>query len=260
MNNRDNILQELQELESMLANSAPQNTYAVPAGYFEGLAEQVLNKIKVLEAGNAADELNIVSPTLANLSKAMPYQVPQGYFEVLPEKMLGIVQKNNLQSAKEELESISPLLSGLKKEMPYSIPQDYFENTIQVSAKPHVKVISISSRKWFRYAAAAVVVGVIAMAGFLYLNQSGDITARSLAKFEKRLNKEIKKTSDKELDEFIQQFSEAGLTGEEKVSTADDKEVKELLKDIPETELKEFLEETSETGTTTSTEDPSIMN
>jgi hypothetical protein len=260
MKTRDNILQELQELQSMLAATVPQSTYSVPVGYFEGLAEQVLNRIKTLEADNAADELNVVAPTLANLSKAMPYKVPQEYFAGLPEKMLRLVQENNLQSAKEELESISPLLSGLKKEMPFSVPQGYFETTLQSPAKPEIKVVSISSRKWFRYAAAAVVVGIIATAGYLYLNQSGGITARSLAKFEKTLNKEIKKTSDKELDEFLQQFSDAGLTGEEKVTTTIDKEVKELLKDVSETELKEFLEETSEAEISTTSEKPSIMN
>lgn len=259
MNTRDNILQELQELQSMLATTVPQPTYAVPTGYFEGLAGQVLNRIKTLEAGNAVDELNVVSPMLVNLSKEMPYQVPHGYFEGLPEKILNAA-KNNNQSAKEELESISPLLSGLKKEMPFSVPQGYFETTLQSPVKPEIKVVSISSKKWFRYAAAAVVVGVIAMAGFLYLNQSGGITARSLAKFEKTLNKEIKKTSDKELDEFIQQFSDAGLTGEEKVTTTIDKEVKELLKDVSETELKEFLEETSEADISTIAEKPSILN
>ncbi len=260
MNNRDKILQELQELQSMLATTVPQNTLAVPAGYFEGLAEQVLNRIKALETQNAIDELNLVSPMLASLSKATPYKVPQGYFEGLSEKMLSLLQENIQLSATEELESISPLLSGLKKEMPFSVPKGYFENTIQSLAKPEVKIVSITSRKWFRYASAAVVVGVIAMAGFLYLNRSGNVTARSLAKFEKTLNKEIEKTSDKDLDEFIQQFSEAGLTGEEKVATTVDKEVKELLKDVSEAELKEFLEETSETGIAVATEESSIMN
>ena len=50
MNQSSNILQELKELQSSLADKALGNTYAVPEGYFEGLAREVLNRIKALEA------------------------------------------------------------------------------------------------------------------------------------------------------------------------------------------------------------------
>ncbi len=241
MNTRDNILQELQELQSMLTTTVPQNTYAVPAGYFERLAEQVLNRIKALETQNDFDELNLISPTLANLSKSMPYRVPQGYFEGLPEKMLGVIQENNQLSAKEELESISPLLSGLKKEMPFSVPKDYFENTIQSPAKPEVKIVSITSRKWFRYAAAAVVVGVIAMAGLLITNNNNiDPTTNSHA----WVKKSIKKVSTDKLDQFIQLVDE-DKSVENAVATADkNKQIKELVKDIPDSEIQNFLNDT----------------
>ena len=46
MAQNSNILQELHELESTLANMAPQNTYSVPEGYFEELANLVLNRIR----------------------------------------------------------------------------------------------------------------------------------------------------------------------------------------------------------------------
>lgn len=261
MNNRQNILQELEELKSMLASAVPANCYSVPAGYFQGLAGQVLSRIKALEVTSATDELNILSASLAGLSKKTVYNVPRGYFEELPGKMLAAVQKPAInKTAKEELESISPLLSGLKKEMPYRVPQGYFESSIDTPAQPETKVISISSRKWFRYAAAAVVAGIIILAGFLYNGNTSGNQAQSLATFEKKLTKEIDKTSDKELDDFLQQFSDAGLTGEEKASAEADKEVKELLKDVSETELKEFLQETSEGDISSGTEEPSIMN
>ena len=101
----------------------------VPDGYFEGLSELMLNRIKAMNAANAKDELNYLSPVLNNISKEMPYSVPVGYFNNLEEKLMhGVRESEDYLSAKEELESISPLLSGLKKEMPYSVPQQYFEN------------------------------------------------------------------------------------------------------------------------------------
>ncbi|HEX7847246.1 MAG TPA: hypothetical protein VF476_15705, partial [Chitinophagaceae bacterium] len=200
MTQRDNILQELKELESPLAVWPVQHVYTIPAGYFDGLAEQVLNRIKALEATNVSDELLFLSPFLDAVSKEMPNNVPAGYFDELSGSMMKLVADSNEQTAKEELETLSPLLSGLKKEMPYSVPAGYFET---LSAKPETKIVSITSRKWFRYAAAAVIVGVVATTALLIGNNNPGST-KSFAKFEKTLDKEIKKASDKELTEFVE--------------------------------------------------------
>jgi hypothetical protein len=235
MTQRDNILQELKELESSLANLPSQNIYTVPTGYFEGLAAQVLNKIKALEAATASDELSFLSPSLNNISKEMPFAVPSGYFEGLNEKVMQVISQDNDQTAKEELEALSPLLSGLKKEMPYSIPAGYFDS---LKTKQETKVVSITSRKWFRYAAAAMIVGVVATAALLISNNSSN-PEKSLARFVKKLDKEIKKTSDKELTEFVE-LTEAS---KDMVFYDNREDVKELLKDVPAAELQEFLEE-----------------
>lgn len=241
---RNNILQELNELNSALVNVSTENIYSVPAGYFDGLAATMLNRIKALNAENAVEELSYLSPSLSNISKQNIYSVPVGYFESLAENATQLIREgNDYQTAKEEIEGLSPFLSSLKKENPYSVPQGYFES-IETPAKPAVKVISITHRKWFRYAAAAIVIGAIAMAGLMIFGNEEKKKARSFAKFEKKLNKEIKTTSDDDLQDFIQ-YTDAGLNGEEKVSIENTDEVKELLKDIPESELKEFLEETT---------------
>jgi hypothetical protein len=112
MTQKDNILQELKELKSSLTLAAQQNAYTVPAGYFEGLVAQVLNRIKAMEAADASEELAYLSPMLKGLSKDMPYSVPAGYFEGLAEKAIA-----GQQTVQEELESISPLLGGFKKKI-----------------------------------------------------------------------------------------------------------------------------------------------
>ena len=55
MTKRDNILAELRELNSSLVNAGSQNVYQVPAGYFDSLAEQVMNRIKTLNEESAAE-------------------------------------------------------------------------------------------------------------------------------------------------------------------------------------------------------------
>src|SRR5688572_28708242 len=244
MSQNPNILQELIELESILATVKLQPDYEVPYGYFEELAGLVLNRIRALKAENVTDELSALSPTLNAISRQMPYSVPDGYFEGLDEMMMQHVRQNKsyLQSPKDELYSLSPLLAGLSKEMPYSVPQGYFDGihtevNKKPDAKPVAKVVSITTRKWFRYAAAAVVSGIIAMSVLLLTaNQN---TGKSMAKFEMKLNKEIKKMSDQELNDFIQYTD----TERDLVQNEAREDVKKLLKDVPVTEMQEFLEE-----------------
>lgn len=242
MTRKDKILQELSELNSSLGANMGQKPYQVPAGYFDNLAENVLVKIKALEAATAREELMHLSPLLAELTKEMPYTVPQGYFEQL-------AVPGNLTAA-EELASISPLLSGLKKENLYSVPEGYFENLssapYSAAIKPQAKVVSITSRRWFRIAAAAVVAGVIVTAGFVFINGNSNKSEKALAKFEKKLQKDLEKTSNQELNEFLE-LTDGDIESTEQITAGTDNDIKELLKDIPESELKEFLEETSGT-------------
>ncbi len=258
MTPKNNIAQELRELESSLADLSAQNTYSVPEGYFEGLAKQVLNRIRAMEAATAAEELGHLSPLLSQLPKTMPYTVPAGYFEEMESTLVSVAMYGE-QDASEELGNISPLLSGLKKEMPYSVPAGYFDSiSVPVAeTKQPAKVVSMGgSRKWFRYAAAAVVTGVVALLSILYISQdnTGKTEGTAAAKFEKSMLKEIRKTSDTVLTEFVKQFDEAGLTTEETAATDTEKEIKELLKDIPENELKQFLDETADAETSTDEE------
>jgi hypothetical protein len=305
MTRKDNILQELSELNSTLATITPQNVYSVPAGYFDGLAAQVLNRIKAIEAANAVEELSYLSPVLSSFSKQMPFSVPQDYFEGLAEKAIQAVREsndylqkesfgqtakeemetlspllsglnkempysipqgyfeslaenqlqsidenNNNLSAKEELATLSPLLSGLKKEMPYSIPQGYFEslteNISKQENKPAAKVISLTSRKWFRYAAAAVVIGIISMTGFMLIGGEKEPGGKALAK----LTSDVKKMNDTQKDKLID-FIDAGMSGDETAQISTDNksdEVKNLLQGISADELKDFEEQTEDLG------------
>ncbi len=253
MTQKENILQELIELKSALANVTPQNVYTVPVGYFEGLATQVLNRIKAFEAINANEELKYLSPSFSNVSRQIPYTVPAGYFEGLAENMMQLVRESNdYQTAKEELETLSPLLSGMNKILPYSVPQGYFENLIEEKNKPAAKVISITHRRWFKYAAAAVVTGFIVLAGFIYSNSRNavDPVEQPYA----WVKKNIKKVDKADIDAFVK-LADEELTNQTAVATSPLKpgEIKELMKDISDKEIQDFLDATpvSETDTET---------
>ncbi len=256
MTHKDNILRELNELKSMLATVNPQNVYTVPVGYFDGLAVQVLNRIKALEAKNAAEEISYLSPSLNNISRQMPYAVPTGYFEGLTGKLMELVrEKNDSQTAKEELEILSPLLSGLKKTMPYTVPQGYFESLAEKRNKPVARVVSITQHRWFRYAAAAVVTGVVFLAGFLYFNSrnSFDPVEQPYA----WVKKSIKKVDKADIDAFVK-LADQELNNQAALvsNPVKPEEIKELLKDVSDKEIQDFLDET----TVTESSDETIMN
>jgi hypothetical protein len=303
MTQRDNILQELRELQSSLVNAASQNIYRVPAGYFEGLADQVLRRIKALEAESASEELVLLSPLVNSISKKMPYSVPSGFFEGLTESIIGSVKtdhqtpaeelgelspllssiskqtpysvpagffdglaeramvslENEDQTPAEELETLSPLLSGLKKEMPYGVPQGYFEglnNTVTIKPVAVVKIVSITRQNWFRFAAAAVVIGFVALTGFFIFNKQNPIDPKE--KSFAWVEKNVKKVSTDDINDFVQLAEEAApVMASIDIKTAN--EIKDLIKDIPEKEIQDFLDET-QSGVAEENNDDMFMN
>ncbi len=288
MTEKDNILQELKELDSRLAGYQPGQTYTVPAGYFDGLIGQVMQRIRALETANASEELELLSPVLSRLSKSMPYtvptgyfeqldkrlekvmgsdehtildtvdkqmpyQVPAGYFDGLAERMLQAVRTADHSTVQDETAAISPLLGSLKKELRFHVPAGYFERLASdVAAKEsatEAKVIAITSRSWFRYAAAAVVTGVVFLAGFLLLNRQDNDAEAGIKVFSKVLI-DIKPLNDSEQDDLVD-FLDAGLTGSETAQVNPEtksKEIQQLLQDVSEEELKDFREQTEDVG------------
>ncbi len=239
MSQKDNISQELKDLESSLAGRAAENCYTVPAGYFEGLIGQVLGRIKAEQAGSAAEELSYLAPTLGDISRKMPYSVPAGFFEQLEKKIADIARgnKNKNLSAREELEALSPLLSGLKKENPYQVPEGYFDTVTsqQPVAAKKAKVVSLVSKKWFRYAAAAAVVliaGTIAILSLSKPTTEKEIFAK--------VSRDVNKMNETEKDNLVD-FLNAGLSGEETAQVGDKtNDFKKFLEDVPEEELNDF--------------------
>ena len=257
MTQRENILQELRELKSILADADFQTTYKAPAGYFDGLAEEILNRVRALEATSASEELVALSPLLSSISKKMPHSVPAGYFDSLEKKLEQTISTGSDETAEKELENLSPLLSQLKKKTTYTVPGGYFENLqpafINEGSGEKAKVVSITRQKWFRYAAAAVMIGVVATIGFFALNKKENIDPqnKSFAWVKKNLNK----VSTDEINEFVE-LANAETTDIAKLDGKD--EINSLLKEVSDKEIQEFLNDTQlpEAGT----EDDLILN
>lgn len=255
MTQKDNILHELHELHelnSSLAVIIGKNPYHVPAGYFDSLPFILLKRAKAMDVFPVHEELTILAPQLATYPKLMPYAVPAGYFENLEQRIAAIIHATKVyKSPGDELKDISPLLGALKKQMPFAVPGDYFERTTEEN-KP-AKVVSFRSRRWIRYAAAAVITGLFVAAGFMLLGGEKTPGAKALAGF----TRDIKKLDETQKEKLID-LIDAGLTGKETAKLNPDKsnEVKELLQGVSEEELKDFQEQTEDIQDVLMTNEP----
>ena len=236
MNNRIAIQEELKELNSQLPLEKGPELYSVPKGYFEGFAASMLEKVKTDKAVTASDELEALAPLLAGISKKMPFTVPEGYFSQASEGLSELIKDD----------FVPEFLQG-NNTMPYAVPVGYFENLPdqilkKVGIKQEAKVISINStRKWMRYAVAAMVAGIIAVSSIFYF---GDKPIDPASEPHEWVARKLKNVPDKELEEFIS-TAEVNTTAIAKTEISQKTEVRKLLNDIPDEELDEFLKELS---------------
>jgi hypothetical protein len=145
----------------------------------------------------------------------MPQDVPQGYFDTLSDNILSKIKaQQNIQTATEELSELSPLLAGLSKANLYEVPVGYFENlSAGITEKTtETKVVSMFSRKvWIRYAAAAVLFGMIAFGINFFIQQPSNSMVADIPeiKTEEQINTELAKISDEEIINYLKMTSDS---------------------------------------------------
>ncbi len=220
-----------------------------PADYFESFAEKMLHRIKAEKINSVDEELAILSPVLSEMKRVTPFSVPHGYFEELSD--------NVLQSAKaidfvnDGLENLSPLMKDLKNKNTYTTPLGYFENfsdsvLSKIKNEPKkTKVISINNRKtWLKFAAAAVVVGIISTVSYFTLNKNNfhQASIDPIAA--------LSKVSDAEMNNYLQnQYSpiyDSVITNTNSpLATVDlsNDDSDDLLSTISDDELKQYVNE-----------------
>jgi hypothetical protein len=244
MNNRTTIQDELKELSSQLPMEKGAELYTVPQGYFENFSASMLQKLGLENTPTSVEELEHLSPMLAGIPKKMPFTVPEGYFNNTTEGLNEWVKDEE-----------TPQFAKVGKQMPYTVPAGYFENLAETLLKKvsprEARVIPISSsRKWMRYAVAAMVAGIITISSVLYFGK--DRSVDPMADSYSWLEKNLKNVPDNELDEFLS-ITYISNNAIAKTETGYQTEVRKLVKDIPDKELDKFLEEVT-------IEDASLFN
>lgn len=200
---REDILNELKTISSVVADVPYLNVYTVNAGYFAGIAAELQARIE-------ADTL---------YSSQNNFAVPDGYFEHLTASVLQRIKAEESEVFAETKE-YSSLIAGIGNRNIYTSPNSYFEElAFNNQEKPVAKVIKMSlTRAVFKYAAAAVITGLIGISiinivnktDVNLLNEVSVQTAEVMTKADKivktgTFDKELENVSDKDIEQYLQQ-------------------------------------------------------
>ncbi len=187
MNPGNDIVKELEELNSPLAHMPRVMPFQLPGDYFTTFAQQLEDAISY------EDE-----PEL-NLPKELPFALPEGYFEGLAASIMDKVQEapafGVIQPAAFEVPS--GYFQQLPQQIMTVVRAAEIEATIQQKT---TKVIPFVPRKVVQWAAAACLIAAIGLGGYKIMNQPQPLSAeKQLA----QLNKDdIRNYVAHHLDEF----------------------------------------------------------
>jgi len=120
------FLEEHEEVPAPFRGMERNTPFEIPARYFESLPAIILSRIKAAEASSPEEELKVLSPLLGQLEKKHPFTLPNGYFEDLPEDIISGL--NAIDFVNHELETLSPVMSAIQNKNVYTVPEDYFDN------------------------------------------------------------------------------------------------------------------------------------
>ena len=205
MKSSKEIFDELNNISSLLAGIEKKNIFSVPEGYFNLLAIDILKKINT------------------NSFKPDKLTVPEGYFENLSSSVLKKIRSLN-DDPEQELKTLSPMLYSIQNENIFEVPSGYFRNLQneildKIITKPETKVVQLKKRdSVWKYAAAAVVTGIIGLSSLTIFNTSRQSpvskatelsvssSAQTASQFknEQEINTAIAKLSDEEIIKYLE--------------------------------------------------------
>lgn len=261
MSNNNNILTELKNISTAVATIGNTNVYSVPSFYFDGLSLEILRKIKAeellqqlslvsysvpenyFETVNSEIMNKIYNEEITELTKTNPYSVPINYFKNLASEILNTIKSENV-SVEQELETVAPVLNTISRNNIYSVPTNYFKHydISKITTVSTAKVVRFSS--WIKYAAAAVVIGIISIIAFNFFSTSSQIiTPNSTATI--NVEKELQNFSDDEIIKFLDNHANGTDALAQLNTTQEDYNSDELLNNLTEEDIEKYLKETN---------------
>ena len=199
---QEDILNELKGISSAVAAVPYVNVFRVHEGYFAGIGAE-------LQARIAADR----AYAFKDIS------VPEGYFDSLAGNILQKIKREQNISAAEEMAELSFVISAIGNENIFTVPQGYFEQLNFTAGEKTARVVKMNPlRAVYRYAAAAVITGLIGLSVINIVDNKNDTITSDLVvqtasavkagneiirkgSFENELNN----ISDKDIEQYLSQ-------------------------------------------------------
>lgn len=201
MENKEYILNELQELSPVVASIKNNNVFTVPDGYFSYLPTDIMLGIKT-ENGLSADALAEPAGDL-----------PAGYFDTLAGNIMLKIKTAQQEAAAEEIKTLSPSLYSIQNENVFDVPAGYFNNIateILEKVRPKAKLVLLKKRssEFFKYAVAAAFTGAMALAVFKFTDNSNSKILPEYVKAGMQINNvddELAKISDADIVKYLEE-------------------------------------------------------
>jgi hypothetical protein len=221
MKHSPHIEQELYEAAPTLAKVGKSNVFIIQNNYFNLLSDRILDRVAATTVYNFTS-----SETL--------FATPENYFSKLPGHLMARIKElDNELSASKEIETLSPLLASLKNQNVFAVDYGYFSGfTVNTKTEAPVVKMQVFNRFW-KYAAAAAIAGVMAISAFLVEDYNVKPVDGSMAT-ELRIAKTFKNSA--QLSNAINELSADDIiTYLDQSSTADDES--DLANSVLEKEL-----------------------
>lgn len=224
------------------------NVYTVPEMYFDTLPDHIMSHIRLCSVLQAPQQT--------------PYQVPTGYFDALSSRILSQVHIQQAGASQQtvagnnevyqELQQLAPLLNTISKQPVFSIPENYFEAQPQlpvaIAEKAILRTLPVVRKinRWFQYAAAALVAGIMVTAAFMFTDNSHSPVPGNAATKNLDVKKAVSVLSE---DEIVNYLSTHPSTTEATTSVSSvSPDIQHIVNDISEEEIRQYLKENSEPG------------
>ncbi|MEP6467023.1 MAG: hypothetical protein ABJB05_11995 [Parafilimonas sp.] len=194
-------------------NSKQKDLFAIPEGYFDNLASNILKKVKQPVSGSVQQELNELSPYLSKIPKENVYSIPANYFDEL-----------------------KPLTTSEHKEV-----------------KQETKIISMGSttRKWLNYAVAACITAFAFTGGYFLLSKKS-ASGKNSVLATTDVQKQISVLSDDEITNYLKDNNNIAVyTNVGDDDQQQSMELQNLLQNVSDEEIQQYLNqdpESAETG------------
>jgi hypothetical protein len=253
MENREDILKELQAIAPMLAGMEKANPYRVPESYFLNFQSLLIEKIK---SGEVKAELNVIAPELSRIAKPVAVNAPADYFSSFSSKLVKNIRSKEVLN---ELLEVAPELASIEKVNVYHVPAHYFNALPQQILKQvkNAQVEQVTAPGWIdtvngfldrvaavvfkpKYAmafsggATMVFIGALMM---MKIEQCSDLDCR----FAQLTNDEISNYLEHKTDAYSDEVFEGSFDANQLPSAADKDNTlrgyKDALKDVDDAAL-----------------------